>query len=616
MMKKNFTALIGLSALLTSVPFAPCQSETVFLKGTAYKSGIVQRDLTVGVSEILVANEAIKRIAIADPSIADVRILSDTSAILRGKRVGKTSLLIWEGNGDDARPQKYNLTIRRDITDLIASLKTVDPSITVDYIVTAPTQISDSVGGTHNGPYTTSFTTKPKQIGEPAPSVLVDNSNTRGGTITGGGQAAMEKVILYGKVKNSDSIAKAITIAAAYMGENSGEFKILTRDGGMIVDKLSEVMSLGGGAGGGNDSGISEGLDFASNLEGNLGNGTIITSSSGKVVSMMSLEDRIQIAIKVRFYEVSKRVGEDVKAQFSYSKPNSKFAGAVNAPGGSVANQTIQPIAGQPLTFLEVLQNGALAAGSMWAVLPAANLYGSLEALVSSGAAKVLAEPTIVVVNGEPGLFRVGGELPIQQSTIVGGGTTAAVQNVQYVPFGIGLDILPTLTERDSILMNVRAFTRDVDTNNTFGAIGAPAFITRKVSTQVDMDPTQALILGGLINSQDSQNMQKIPLLGDIPVIGSLFRSKSFSKGETELIIVLSPELVRPASYTQMNRPLPLEHQIDPKDYRWIPRLDVLKSIQRDKDTQINPEAITPPTNGAVDLRRPATMTDLDNVYR
>ncbi|MDX1918329.1 MAG: pilus assembly protein N-terminal domain-containing protein [Candidatus Caenarcaniphilales bacterium] len=602
----------------------PAHSETVFLKGTAYQTGISLKDIKLGVSEVVVSNSPIKRVAVSDPSIADIRILSETSALVRGKKIGRTTILIWEGKDDNVRPTRFDITVKRDISDLIASLKLLDPNINVDYIVITGTQVTDAPPSDNNSAFTTSYRTQPQLVGEPVPSVVINPNATQRPADTAVAanpqQGDTERIILSGKVKNADVIARALATTASYMGEQNN-FKVVNRTGGFVADELNQILSPqggggdgGGGVGGAGGGGGSFALDqiqFPSNLRGNLSNGTVIANGSGRIVSFLEIDGRVQIAVKIRFYEISKNRNKTFKAQAGFFPSGvGTFAGG-GAAGGPVANQNLQYSNAAP-SLLEILNQGALNPGSFFTVLPEARLYLALEALESLNLAKVLAEPTIVVANGELGQFRAGGEVPIQN--VVNNGVGGIGQSFNYQPFGIALNIMPSITDADSVLMNVAASTRDPDEANPFTLTGAPAFRTRKTNTQVELDPSQALVIGGLINNASSQSLSKYPLIGDLPILGTLFRSKDFQRGESELIIVLSPEVIRAGNPAQVTGPLALENTIRRSEFDLIPTN--IEGIRRRTAIPIEQTPFDSPKVAPVDLTRPATVNDLDNIYR
>ena len=600
-----------------------CFAEINFLQGTAYKTGIQRKQLSLGASEIINSNQGIKRIAITDPEILDLRVLSKTSAILRGKTLGRTSLLIWENGPEENRPTRFDVIVKRDVSNLLARLKLLDPNIQLEYIVIPTASIGGSSSST-TGPYATSYKAQITNVGEPPPSVVINNPEQSAQGSGGNSTNAEERFVLTGNVKNGEVIAKAIMMTSTYLGEN-GDPKVVVRDGGMLAKELSSVLSSGSASSGGGGSGSAfeeEGSGFSSNLKANLENGSVVTSASGKVISFLKVKTRSQIAIKVRFYEIKKTKGKAFKAQFGSRLPGEGVFATGGANGSPVAGQELKyEPAGDGARFPEIgykalslASTGAFPSGSIFGLLPKANLFFSLEAIESKGEGRVLAEPTIVVSNGEVGSFRAGGEVPIPSSTSSGLGVVA--QEFEYKPFGISLNILPTITDEDTILMNIKAQTVDIDNNSTRGVVNAPSFNTRKISTQVELDPTQALVLAGLIDQTSSRALSKVPLIGDIPILGTLARSKEFSRGETELIIVLSPEIIRAANSDQLSAKVNSNFQkYEGEDYSLVPLRIPKLNRSRNPDIPVRPGAFSHPTTHPVDRSRPSLLNDLDQIY-
>jgi Flp pilus assembly secretin CpaC len=623
-LKRQMVAAFSVISLMLS--FVPTvQADTVFLKGTAYQSGVTQKDLSVGTSEVVVSNAPIKRVAVTDPSVAGVRILSDTTALVLGRQIGKTTLLIWEGKDPSVRPTRFDITVRRDISDLIASLKLLDPNIHVDYVLVPAPQIAQSQPTRSNGAYTTSFRTSPETVGDPAPSVILNNSQAPEAASNGGGAAGaagaggggggvQERVILSGKVKSPDVVAKAFTITATYMGVDSN-MKIVTRNGGVIVDQISSLLTetdASGGAVSGSQS-LNRPASFTSNLKGNIGNGAIVSNGQGNIISFLEVTDRPQISVMIRFYEVSRGVTKQFGSNLAWA-PNGGRGGVYglgvggNVPPASGTQTTAIP-GGTTNQFQVPFSTGG-AAGTFFSLFPRQNLAFTLQALEGRGEVKLLAEPNLVVMSGEPGKFVAGGEIPIQQAVSTLG---AIGQQVTFETFGITLNLLPTITDNDSVLMNVNAQTRDLDPANPFIPPGSnlPAFKTRRADTQVEIDPNQVLIIGGLLNAKSLQNLDKMPFIGDIPILGALARSKNFTRDESELIIVLSPEIVRGANSSQVLKPLALDPQPRPGEFDFIPRhFDASKtSVSVAQPMGIQQRA-------PVDLSRPTTVNDLDHIYK
>jgi Flp pilus assembly secretin CpaC len=619
--KKIFKSFV-VACSLASLSFInlPSFSETVFLKGTAYQTGISIKDVLVGSSEVVVSNAPIKRVAVTDPSVADIRILSDTSAMVRGKKIGQTTLLIWEGKDSSVRPTRFDIKVKRDIRDLIASLKLIDPNIDVDYVIVPASRIEQAVPINSNGAYTTSYKTSPETVGDPAPSVVVSNQPPQNAAPpAGGGNSAgnvVERIILSGKVKSADVVGRALSTAATYMGEDPN-FRIVTRNGGMIVDQVSELLSGADSSGGGfaGSQSLTNPLKFTSNLRGNLGGGSIVANATGSIMSFLEVRERPQISIMIRFYEVSRSINKELGTSFLFSPgggPNKRNGiygiSAPNNLASATGNQAIT--AGDSLAQAAAsvaTAVGGSAAGTFFSLFPKQNLAIAVQALESKGELKILAEPNLVVASGEPGKFLAGGEIPIRQAVSTLG---AIGQQVTFETFGISLNVLPSITDGDSILMNVTAQTRDIDSTNPFAGGGVPAFRTRRADTQVEMDPSQALIIGGLINANSVNNLKKIPVLGDIPILGALARSKSFARSDSELIIVLAPEIVRGGNPGQILKPLAIDNASRPGEYDYIPRSF---DASRTSVPIGQPQGVT--VRAPVDLSKPTTVNDLDHIY-
>jgi pilus assembly protein CpaC len=188
--------------------------------------------------------------------------------------------------------------------------------------------------------------------------------------------------------------------------------------------------------------------------------------------------------------------------------------------------------------------------------LVARNTHGSngLALLETNGLARVLAEPTLTALSGQSASFLAGGELPIPQAG--GLGTTSIV----YKPFGIGLTVAPTVLAANRIALKVAPEASDIDYANavTVADTQIPAITTRRADTTVELGDGESFVIGGLVSRNTKSNVSKIPLLGDLPIIGAFFRSLNYTQDEKELVIVVTPHLVRPIA-ANANLPLPGE---------------------------------------------------------
>ena len=162
--------------------------------------------------------------------------------------------------------------------------------------------------------------------------------------------------------------------------------------------------------------------------------------------------------------------------------------------------------------------------------------------LQGNGMARVLAEPTLVALSGQSASFLSGGELPIPVPQ--GLGTTS----IEYKSFGIGLTVTPTVLSNDRIVLKVAPEASDLDYANalSLNGVAVPAISTRRADTTVELGDGESFVIGGLVSRNTTANVDKVPWLGDLPVRGAFFRNSSYSMTEKELVIVVTPHLVKP----------------------------------------------------------------------
>ncbi len=183
----------------------------------------------------------------------------------------------------------------------------------------------------------------------------------------------------------------------------------------------------------------------------------------------------------------------------------------------------------------------------------------SLNLLKSDGLARVLAEPSLVALSGQSASFLAGGELPIPEPQ--GLGTTTIV----YKSFGIGLTVTPTVLSADRIALKVAPEASDLDYSNAvvLNGVSVPALTTRRADTTVELGDGETFVIGGLVSQSILSKVNKIPLLGDLPIIGAFFRDLTYSREDKELVIIVTPHLIKPfARGTTL--PLPGERETNP----------------------------------------------------
>ncbi len=274
------------------------------------------------------------------------------------------------------------------------------------------------------------------------------------------------------------------------------------------------------------------------------------------VVNLMTLGSSQQIMLEVRFAEVNRQVSKELGISSVFADSNG-FAG-VTGPGAGLTNTGLE--------LSEIQDSFGVFTNAFGNVL-GLNIDAVLDALEERGLSKTLAEPTVVSLSGEEASFLVGGEFPIPIVQGNGGGAVdggGRAITVEFKPFGVSLGFTPTLIGDNVINLLVRPEVSSIDpaASLTIGGLTIPGLRTRRASTVVELRDGESFAIAGLIQSDFQTTVNQVPLLGSLPIIGSLFRSSSFQKGETELLIVVTPRLVKPIRPDQVQ--LPTERVADP----------------------------------------------------
>jgi pilus assembly protein CpaC len=278
-----------------------------------------------------------------------------------------------------------------------------------------------------------------------------------------------------------------------------------------------------------------------------------IATTAGKVVNLLDVDvpsSDPQILLKVRFCAVDRTLEKNLGV-------NVFNLGAANTIGGVSTGQFSPPTVSSTSGG-----SGALAGGGASALLsndlnilafyPGLGIGATIEALESRGLVETLAEPNLLATNGKEASFLAGGEYPypVVQGTSAGGSTAVTIEFKEY---GIRLNFIPTITPRGSIRLQVAPEVSQLDFAHavTLSGFEVPAITSRKVNTEVELKDGQSFLIGGLLDNEESETFQKVPFLGDIPVLGKFFQSMTRTKSNTELIVIVTPEIVAPISAGQ-----------------------------------------------------------------
>lgn len=179
----------------------------------------------------------------------------------------------------------------------------------------------------------------------------------------------------------------------------------------------------------------------------------------------------------------------------------------------------------------------------------ASDIMTVITAIGDDTVGQVLAEPNLSVISGESASFLVGGELPVV--TIVDGGT-----NVTYKEFGVRLELMAKVKKDNKITLSLIPEVSSLDTQYENDTHNLPALKTRRARTTVELGDGQSFVLGGLLNSEDRESLKKVPFIGDIPILGALFRNSQTQRNKNELIIVATVNLVQPIHPSQVQLPM------------------------------------------------------------
>ncbi|MGA7857454.1 MAG: pilus assembly protein N-terminal domain-containing protein [Terracidiphilus sp.] len=282
-----------------------------------------------------------------------------------------------------------------------------------------------------------------------------------------------------------------------------------------------------------------------------------IASTAGKVVNLLDVDvppANPQILLKVKFASVDRNKARQLGINL-FSTGAGNTTGTVSTGQFSPPSVTV-PTAGVPST-------ATVGTGTqLFAFYPGINLGATIEALETRGLVEVLAEPNIIAVNGKQASFLAGGEYPypVAQSTGVGG---AAPITIMFKEYGIRLDFIPTIMPNGVIRLQVAPEVSALDFADAVNISGftIPAITERRVKTEVELQDGQSFAIGGLLDNNETETFQKIPFIGDIPILGKFFQSMQRNRTNTELIVIVTPEIVSPlpagAPLPALNYPQP-----------------------------------------------------------
>ncbi|MAO26864.1 type II and III secretion system protein family protein [Roseovarius sp.] len=257
-----------------------------------------------------------------------------------------------------------------------------------------------------------------------------------------------------------------------------------------------------------------------------------------RVSNLMSVSGKQQVMLKVRFAEMQRSVSKSLGTSlFIDGLSNAGIGGAISTNSAGSSAQT--PIGVQPGTGSAGANNGAafigLNAGS-------AQVGILIQALESKGLVRTLAEPNLTALSGQEANFLAGGEYPIPVAQEEG------VVTVEFKPFGVQLNFIPRVLDDEVINLEIAAGVSSIDPSNGYsdGTLTIAGFRTRSTSTTVSLRDGDSFAIAGLLQDDFRDNNGQVPWLGDLPILGALFRSADYQRSQTELVIIVTAHLVTP----------------------------------------------------------------------
>jgi len=273
------------------------------------------------------------------------------------------------------------------------------------------------------------------------------------------------------------------------------------------------------------------------------------------VVNLLNVSGGQQVMLEVRISEMDKRMSKRLGINFSIVNSAQEFG--VTLLGG---------LSGFSLDGVQGASDSAT--GLLRLISPGGNVKytGILDFLQENGLVKILAEPNLIALSGQTAHFLAGGELPIPSLDQFGN------VGVTFKPYGVELAFTPTVLSEDRISIMVEPVVSELDPNlsTRIGGADIPGLLSRRASTMVEMADGQSFAIAGILQTSTKENVDKYPGLGDIPVLGALFSSKQYQNSQTELVIIVTPHIVKPLNMAEQT--LPTDFYIDPDDaefYLW-----------------------------------------------
>jgi Flp pilus assembly secretin CpaC len=442
--------------------------------------------LQTGHSLILNA-EGLQRVAVGDGRIAGVVPVGTTQLIINGKSPGHTTLFVWTGSGR------------------------------VDYEVTVTEQSFDDIAKLLRS-----------AIDQPEVQVVAFNVNliVRGTVADVAAYNKVNAVIDHFKGIKFNGGQNGVIINAVTVEKPLGTLQddIAKLPGGK--DLRIDIDPKGNVIVSGTVKDREQAEEVLARVRGLAGP---YLATDGEVVDRLATDTTSQIDVKVYIVEIDKTALSNLGIAWGSGQWN---GGPVNEAASYAFSSNLSLSAVEDPTKVNLYNLGPFARVSM--IAPTLNL------LMQNGSAHLLSSPDLVTLPGKEATFLVGGQIPIPESN--GLGTISIV----YKDFGVKLDVTPTLLGNGNIETKINPEVSDLDSADgvTINGFVIPALKTSKLSTDLITKTGESIVMGGLLRHEENKTIQKVPLLGDIPILGQLFRSTQYQRNESDVVFVMTPTIV------------------------------------------------------------------------
>lgn len=328
---------------------------------------------------------------------------------------------------------------------------------------------------------------------------------------------------------------------------------------------------------------------------------------STRVINQLRVGGVQQVVLRCTVAEVSRSAtrqlgfngwmgGSNFRDAFALSNLDGINPTDIGVPSGASFNGTASIPFVSGSTGIPVTARSTLSLG-----FPRVQMQVFIRALRENGLAKILAEPNLVAINGQDASFLAGGEVPIPI-------TTNNTVDVQFKQFGVRLNFTPAILNENTIRLKVAPEISEPDYTQsvTLSGYTIPSFNTRRVETVVELGTGQSFAIGGLLSEKVRAIARKVPALGDVPILGALFSSTDFQSSETELVVLVTPELVEPLSPDQVVN-IPGSQYTQPNDFEFF-LLSQLDGKSKSDKPALQPRVNHNPQPGQVDADQSASL--------